>query len=81
MQNYSFSQLQPNILIENITFFLCFNVLLQIKQGFISLHLIIYKHNIRIYLINYNLPIRKKLSFNDLVLIRFSYNSTPPTMP
>ena len=63
MQNYSFSQLKPNILIENIIFFLCFNILLQIKQGFISLHLIIYKHNIRIYLINYALPIRKKLSF------------------
>ena len=63
MQNYSFSQLQPNILIENIIFFLHFNILLRIKQDFISLHLIIYKHNIRIYLINYALPIRKKLSF------------------
>ena len=63
MQNYSFSQLQPNILIENITFFLCFNILLQIKQGFSSLHIIIYKHNIRTYLLNYALPIRKKLSF------------------
>ena len=81
MQNYSFSPLQPNILIENIIFFLYFNILLQIKQGFISLYLIIYKHNIRTYLLNYDLPIRKKLSFKGLVLIRFSYNSTPPTMP